>query len=136
MLVKNPIKIILLWIILIITMILHFNYHVGGIFYDVNIVVDGANGTVPSSTHIIRNVFYHLPIIWILLLLMNNSKILRLCLFIISVLYTVSHAMHLFKDITPFNHSQTPLLAITLVVSIFLSIQHFKYWKANLTPIN
>ncbi|NLR93433.1 hypothetical protein [Flammeovirga agarivorans] len=122
-------KVIYLWIILIITMILHSNYHVGEIFYGIDIVLESATGVVPTSTHIIRNVFYHLPIIYIMLLLLNDSKVLKLTLFIIAVLYTLSHAMHLFQDLSPFDGSQTPLLTITLIASVYLSIEHYKYWK-------
>ena len=126
-----PIKIILLWFILIIAMILHFNYHVGDIFYGIDVVKEGANGKVSNGAHIIRNVFYHLPIILILTLMYFKSKSVRLIFFIISIIYTLSHIIHLIKDLASTNASQTPLLSLTLIVSITLNIEQFKYWKSH-----
>ena len=110
MLVSNPLKIIILWSLLIIAMILHFNYHVGAIFYGIDIVKDDVNGTIPIGVHVIRNIFYHLPILWILMLMYFNSKLIRLVLFLISLIYTGAHLMHLLKDLAAINLSQTPLL--------------------------
>ena len=127
---KMPVRCILLWLILVITMILHFNYHIGEIFYGIDIVRPEANGTIPIGTHLIRNIFYHLPILWILILLYFNSKIIRLGLFIISIIYTLSHAMHLVGEMTNPDLSQVPLLTITLGISLLLTYEHFKYMKS------
>ena len=132
MLLQNPTKIIILWALLIIAMILHFNYHVGEIFYGIDIKREGADGTIPMGVHIIRNVFYHLPIIWILILSYFNTKPLRLALFIISLVYTFAHIMHLARDIGHANLSQTPLLSLAVFVSFILNIEQFKYWKSDL----
>jgi len=127
---KIPVRCILLWLILVIAMILHFNYHIGEIFYGIDIVRPEANGTIPIGTHLIRNIFYHLPILWILILLYFNSKIIRLGLLIISVIYTLSHAMHLVGEMTNPDLSQVPLLTITLGISLLLTYEHFKYMKS------
>ena len=127
---KIPVRCILLWLILVIAMILHFNYHIGEIFYGIDIVRPEANGTIPIGTHLIRNIFYHLPFLWILILLYFNSKIVRLGLFIISIIYTLSHAMHLVGEMTNPDLSQVPLLTITLGISLLLTYEHFKYMKS------
>jgi len=127
---KMPVRCILLWLILVIAMILHFNYHIGEIFYGIDIVRPEANGTIPIGTHLIRNIFYHLPFLWILILLYFNSKIVRLGLFIISIIYTLSHAMHLVGEMTNPDLSQVPLLTITLGISLLLTYEHFKYMKS------
>jgi len=127
---KIPVRCILLWLILVIAMILHFNYHIGEIFYGIDIVRPEANGTIPIGTHLIRNIFYHLPILWILILLYFNSKIIRFGLFITSLIYTLSHAMHLVGEMTNPDLSQVPLLTITLGVSILLNREQYKYWKS------
>ena len=127
-----PVRCILLWLILVIAMMLHFNYHIGEIFYGIEIVRPEANGTIPIGTHLIRNIFYHLPILWILILLYFNSKIVRLGLFIISIIYTLSHAMHLVGEMTNPDLSQVPLLTITGGVSILLKREPYKYWKSIL----
>ena len=69
MLLNNPTEVITLWGLLIIAMVLHFNYHVGELFYGIDIKREGADGTIPMRAHIIKNIYYHLPIIWILILL-------------------------------------------------------------------
>ena len=127
---KIPVRCILLWLILVIAMILHFNYHIGEIFYGIDIVRPEANGTIPIGTHLIRNIFYHLPILWILILLYFNSKIIRFGLFITSLIYTLSHAMHWLGEMTNPDLSQVPLLTITLGVSILLNREQYKYWKS------
>ena len=126
-----PVRCILLWLILVIAMILHFNYHIGEIFYGIDIVRPEANGAIPIGTHLIRNIFYHLPFLWILILLYFNSKIVRLGLFIISIIYTLSHAMHLVGEMTNPDLSQVPLLTITLCTSFLLNYEQYRYWKAS-----
>ncbi|MEL6945887.1 MAG: hypothetical protein AAFO82_24800, partial [Bacteroidota bacterium] len=56
---------------------------------------------------------------------------IKLALFLISIVYTLSHAGHLVGEvISDPDLSQAPLLSLTLVVSIVLSIEHFRYWRA------
>ena len=122
-------KCILFWLILVVMMILHFNYHVGDIFYGISVLRENADGSVPIGTHGIRNIFYHLPFVWILLLVYSDKKSIRTGLFGISIIYSLSHAMHLFGAFTEPDLSQIPLLVLALIVSILLSIEHFKYYK-------
>jgi len=131
MTILNPLRCIVLWFILIIAMVLHFNYHVGDLFYGIDMVQSEANGIIPTGTHIIRNIFYHLPIIWILIMLYFDQKRVRLGLFIISIIYSLSHAIHLIGEMTEPDFSQMPLLSITLAVSLLLTWEHFKYMKSN-----
>ena len=114
---------------LIIIMMLHFNYHVGEIFYGIDVAREDAKGFVPIGTHMIRNIFYHLPIIWVVILLVSNAKLVKLGLFIISIVYLLSHLMHLIKDLAKPDLSQTPLLFIALFVGTLVSVEHYKYWK-------
>ena len=132
MLRDHPVKIILLWSLLIMAMILHFNYHVGEIFYGIDVKREGADGTIPTGVHIIRNVFYHLPIIWILILSYFNTKILRLVFFAISLIYTFAHMVHLARDLGHANLSQTPLLCLAVIISLILNIEQFKYWRSDI----
>ena len=127
--IKNPLRCIIYWIILVVIMMLHFNYHVGEIFYGINIVRDSADGVVPLGTHIIRNIFYHLPILWVIVLILFDKKIVKVGLFFISIVYLISHLMHLVKDLSKPDLSQTPLLFIALLVAILLSMEHYSYWK-------
>lgn len=140
MTIQTALKCIILWLMLIVMMILHFNYHVGEIFYGIDIVRENANGTVPISTHIIRGIFYHLPIIWILLLLVTDAKALKITLFFVSLVYTFAHGMHLVGELGKPDISQVSLLILTFITSIILNIEHYKYWKVKrvkqATPIS
>ena len=131
MTIQNPLKCIIYWLMLIVMMVLHFNYHVGDIFYDISVVRPNANGVVPMATHGIRNIFYHLPMVWIVMLLVSDAKALRLALFVVSVVYTLAHAMHFFKELATPDFSQIPLLALALFVSILLNYEHFRYWRGK-----
>ncbi|MEM8526997.1 MAG: hypothetical protein AAGG68_20325 [Bacteroidota bacterium] len=111
-------------------MILHFNYNVGKIFYGIDVARADADGIVPIGTHFIRNIYYHLPVIWILILMRATATWIKLALFLISIVYSLSHAAHLAAEvISDPDLSQAPLLSLTLVVSIVLSMEHFRYWK-------
>ena len=127
--IENPLRCILFWLILILTMMLHFNYHIGELFYGIEIKREGANGTIPIGTHIIRNIFYHLPIVWVVVLILTNAKFIKFGLFIISLVYLLSHGLHLAKDLSNPDLSQTPLLVLSFVIAILLSIEHYKYWR-------
>lgn len=125
-------KLIILWMLALIGMILHFNYEVSGIFYGVDLTRPNATGKEPGSLVIIRTLFYHLPIIWILIIAYTNRRMIDLVLFVISVLYMLAHGFHfigeLFKDEK--NYSQVSLLLIVFVVAIFLAVEHFKLFKS------
>jgi len=112
-------------------MMLHFNYHIGELFYGVDITKEDANGTVPIGTHIIRNIFYHLPIIWVIVLILTDNKFIRAALFIVSLVYVLSHSLHLAKDLSNPDLSQTPLLFLSLIIAILLSVEHYKYWRIS-----
>ena len=110
---------------------LHFNYHVGEIFYGIDVAREGANGITPIGTHIIRNIFYHLPIIWVVVLILSDKKVVKIGLFLISIVYLLSHLMHLVKDLAKPDLSQTPLLILALLIAGLLSLEHYNYWKKN-----
>ena len=127
--IENPLKCVLYWLILVIIMILHFNYHVGELFYGIEITREGANGQIPIGTHIIRNIFYHLPLVWVILLIFTDAKLIRGGLFFISIIYAFAHGLHLLKDLSNPHLSQTPLLFISFFIAVLLSIEHYKYCK-------
>ena len=129
--IQSPLKCIIYWLLLVIIMMLHFNYHVGEIFYGIDVVRENADGIVPVGTHVIRNIFYHLPVVWIIVLLSYQSNLVRVGLFIISVVYWMSHLMHLVKDLANPGFSQTPLLLLALFISTLLTLEHYKYWKTK-----
>lgn len=124
-------KLIILWTLTLIGMILHFNYEVSGIFYGINLVRPNATGNEPPGLLVIRTLFYHLPFVWILLIMYTNNKWADLILFILSALYCMAHAFHfggeLFKEEK--NLSQVSLLFIVFVTAVFLSVEHFNVYR-------
>lgn len=126
-------KLALFWLITIVGMILHSNYHTNGFIYEVDIVKKGANGVIPTGLIIIRNVFYHLPLIWILLIIYTNKTIINLFLFIVSIVYSGSHFAHFAAEFKKehLDFSQIPLLLIMFTISVLIIIEHYKHWKIN-----
>lgn len=127
-------RLVVLWLLLLIGMILHFNYHVSDIFYGIDVARPGANGQVPWSTFYIKTVYYHLPIVFILVLLYMEHQVVKVLAFGLGILYTVSHTMHLFKEIgqkatSVQSFTQINLLIIVLVLSVFMNIESWRWIK-------
>ncbi|MCS6823210.1 MAG: hypothetical protein NZ529_02855 [Cytophagaceae bacterium] len=123
-------RITTLWMFLIIGMMLHSNYHLSKLFYGINIVRPGSNGTVPITAHLIKNIYYHIPIISLMIFLYFHSYWVRFVLFAVSLTFNISHTLHLigeFRKPDP-DASQIPLLSIVLVVSTTLTVEHWKYF--------
>lgn len=103
-------------------MVLHFNYHVSEIFYGIEILKPGANGTIPLTAHLTKNIFYHIPILIVLSLLSFNHKAFRLIHLILSALFSIAHLQHLFTELkqNTYDLSQLPLLSIVLLISLMI----------------
>lgn len=126
----NQLKLITLWTLTVIGMILHFNYHIGEIFYDIDVVREDANGQEPFSVFIIRTLFYHLPMIWIIWILYANKHWMKVVLFGISIVYALAHASHLFGELVGSkNPSQSGLLTVVFIVALLLVIEHWRELK-------
>lgn len=126
-------KQVILWILVLIGMILHFNYHVSGIFYGIDVVKSGSNGQEPQSLLMIRFVFYHLPFLWIVMIMYTNSRWADLTLFIISALYAIANAFLVIGELTKDdkNLSQISLLLIVFIISAILVFEHYKLFKTH-----
>lgn len=125
----NRIKIIILWNMLVVCMILHFNYHVSGIFYGIDVEKPDANGIFPPGLVVIRILFQHLPILYAAALLLWENNLLRKANFALSGLYTFANAFHLVGELAhpPIDPSQAILLSVTFILSIVLTIVSFKW---------
>jgi len=131
MLTNPAFRLMVLWTLIIIGMILHFNYHVSEIFYGIDVARPESTGVVPAAAHLIKNIFYHVPLLIIISLLYFTSKWYKLALLILGLAFTVSHAMHLageFKH-TTYDLSQIPLLVIVLLVSLLINKASWDYYK-------
>ncbi len=128
----SQVKLITLWMLTIIGMILHFNYHIGEIFYGIDVVRPDATGKEPMSLVIIRTLFYHLPMLWIVFVLYATKSWMKISLFGISLLYAFAHASHLTGELLGGkNPSQTGLLIVVFFVSILLVVEHYKVVKTK-----
>lgn len=128
---RNNYRLIVLWILLVIGMVLHFNYHISGLIYGINVVKDNADGSIPVGLIFIRNIFYHLPMLWVVLLLYCFKKWTYVMFFVISILYLLANLAHVSGEIFSGKNdiSQITLLSTVFIVSIVLSIEHFKAIK-------
>lgn len=124
-------KLTMLWILTVIGMILHFNYHIGEMVYGADIVKHEYKGEEPLAILFIRNVYYHLPVVWVLLLLYFKTRILYLILFVISILYSISHLAHLSGELmqSSKNYSQLSLLSLVFIISLLIVREHYSLWK-------
>lgn len=126
-------KLALLWLLSIVGMILHFNYHIAEMIYGVDIVKHDANGQIPIGLLVVRNVFYHLPILGIIVIMYNRKVWINLMLFVISIVYSISHLFHLAGELSKpeRDYSQLSLLTIVAFISVLIVIEHFKHWKQS-----
>ncbi len=116
-------KIILFWLLLIVCMILHFNYHVSGIFYGVDVTMPNAAGKVPNSILIIRSLFHFLPLLYVIALTYYDNQKIRVANLVLSMIYASANLMHMIGEIAGKKEdlSQIMLLLITLFIFILLS---------------
>lgn len=129
---ENRNKLVTLWLLTIIGMILHFNYHIGGVFYGIDVVRPDANGQETTGVLIIRNAFYHLPMLFVAAILYIRGKWVKWVFFLVSCVYALAHASHLFGELRheTINPSQVSLLAVVFIVSLVLVFEHFKSAKS------
>ncbi len=127
----NRTRIIILWLMFVVCMILHFNYHVSGIFYGIDVERPTADGTFPPSLIIIRLLFQHLPLLYIVALMFFERSWARITNLVLSALYTLANAFHLVGELAhpPVNPSQAVLLVITLLLSLVLVTFSLRWMK-------
>ena len=128
----NPLlRVLVLWLILILCMVLHFNYHVSKIFYGINVVRPGTNGTIPFMAQVLKSVYYHIPMIFVVSLLYFKSYWFRLGMFVVTIPYSLSHIAHLREEFMKpaLDMAQVPLLSLTLLFSLMLNKATWDYFK-------
>lgn len=130
---ENRTKVIILWNMLVVCMILHFNYHVSGIFYGINVEKPDADGTFPSGLVVIRILFQHLPLLYAAGLLLWESRPVRLGNLVLSGLYALANAFHLAGELVrpPVDPSQAILLSVTLLLSIVSVLLSYRWHRES-----
>lgn len=124
------IRILFFWVLTTIAMILHFDFHIGDLFYGIDIVRPGANGQKPAALVVIRLVFEIFPMIWTIALLYFSSKIWRTVNLILAVPFLLSHLAHVFEEIKEGDPSQLLLLTFVALMSILLTLESWK-WRTQ-----
>jgi hypothetical protein len=125
------IQLCFLWGLIVIGMMLHFDYHVSGIFYGVDVRLPSATGEVPQSAAFIRFVFQLAPMMFISFLLFFEQKWLRTAHLGIGILFTLAHTSHLISEFKKPDLSQINLLALVLVISVLINIVSYRWWRAS-----
>lgn len=128
---NNLQKIVTLWILFVVCMILHFNYHVGELFYGVDIKRPNANGVVPTSAAIIRFVFEILPMMLVTFILFIEKPIIRQTNFYLSILFSLANLAHLVEEfMSPkLDLSQLNLLSFVFISSLLLNLASWRWIK-------
>lgn len=123
---------------LVICMVLNFDYHVSGIFYGIDIKKPDATGSYPPTLILIRGLFHILPMLFALAPLFFSNKPVRLALFILSVMYAPLHGFHIVGTLreVPVDPTQVQLLVFTFFVSLLLMALSWKWWKQDTPTIH
>lgn len=129
--IQWQIRVVVLWLISLIGMILHFNYHVSKIFYGIDVVRPGATGEISAMAHVMKTVYYHFPMMFIVTLLFLKQRWFLLGITAISGVYTISHIAHVVDEITKpkLDWSQIPLLSLVLIFSVILNWASWRYYQ-------
>lgn len=135
---NHPTKISLLWLMLVICMVLHFDYHVSGIFYGIDVKKPDATGSYPPTLILIRGLFQVLPMAFALVPMFFSNKPVRLVLFILSAMYAPLHGFHIAGTLreTPVDPTQVQLLVFTFFVSLLLVAISWSWWKQDTPTIH
>lgn len=128
----HRIQLSLLWLLMVVAMMLHFDYHVSGIFYGIDLKRPNATGEFPPTIWLIRFVFQLAPMIAVTFLLFFEQQWLRVAHFGVSLLYTLAHTSHLIRELQKPDMSQLNLLSLVLVVSLLLNVVALRWLKEGM----
>lgn len=128
----HRIQLSLLWLLMVVGIMLHFDYHVSGIFYGIDLKRPNATGEFPPTIWLIRFVFQLAPMITVTFLLFFEQQWLRVAHFGVSLLYTLIHTLHLIRELQKPDMSQLNLLSLVLVVSLLLNVVALRWLKEGM----
>lgn len=124
----------LVWLVLVLGMILHFNYGVSGLRYGVPIQQPGATGAVPWSNFGIKSVFYVVPLLMAVACTLRPGRAGRTFHAVLSVLFALANAMHftttLLSAADVLAYAQVVLLAAVLLANVQLIRLTFR-WRGT-----
>lgn len=122
----NHLKTAILWMLTIVSMILHFNYHTADFIAGIAPAV-AVTYPEPSGRLLIRTVFYHLPFLLIIASLYTPKRRGNIVMLCISILYFAAHLLHFLSEIIKDNKSvsQSSLLFVVLIVAAVLVKEYY-----------
>lgn len=126
----------IVWLVLVLGMVLHFNYGVSGLRYGVPIEQPGATGAVPWSNFWIKSVFYVVPMLMAVACTLRPGQLGRTVHAGVAVLFSVANAMHLATtlmaadDVLPY--AQVVLLSAVVVANVQLIRLTFRWRSSSL----
>ncbi|MEM7151369.1 MAG: hypothetical protein AAF799_00935 [Myxococcota bacterium] len=125
----------LLWLVLVVGMVLHFNYGVSGLRYGVPLEQPGATGQVPWSNFVIKTVFYVVPLLMAVACTSDLDRKGRMAIFGMSLLFAVANAMHLVTTAMAaddvLGYAQIVLLGAVLLANGQLIRRSRRWWRAG-----
>lgn len=121
--ITNRLRILLLWLILIVCMILHFDYYVSEAMSGFAAQKSTGGESSGNGLVFIRTAFHVLPLLYIAVVMWTERKALRWINFVLALLYNPAHFMHLSGELKKGeNPSQMLLLSVTAVLATMLSV--------------
>ena len=128
-------KITVIWLMLVLCMMLHFDYHVSGIFSGVDVQRPDARGVYPPTLILIRALFQVFPMGFALLTLFFAGRAVRIINLVLAVIYAPLHGFHVAGILreTPVDPTQVQLLVFTFLLSLLLAGVSWKWLKAYQT---
>jgi len=130
---KNRIAVIIIWLMLIECMNLHYDYYVSDNFCGIaNNIEQVKAGLHEASSLIIIKVACHiLPLLYVLVIIFSDEKLVRNANLGLACAYTLFHGAHFSGEISqdPFNLIQVVLLAVTFFISCGLIFYSYQWLK-------
>ena len=127
----------LLWLVLVVGMVLHFNYGVSGIRYGIPFEQPDADGVVPWANFGIKTIFYVLPLMLAVGTTGSPGKTYRTINFGPTFLFALANAMHLVTTTIAagdvLGYAQVVLLSGVMLANIQL-IRLSSRWRVATTP--
>ena len=130
-------KITLLWFFSAFGWIVHHIYGLFNIYYNENLIMDGATGDAPLEHHLYRIAFEGLCLLFALLTIEISGKVFKEISFFLAIiagLYNLYHlASSLIYDLT--NISELFILVLMCIASTFL-VKNLAIWRKEIRAFN
>lgn len=121
----------MLWLLILIGYILHPQFYLSGLFYGVDIKLKDSTGKEPASSHIMHILFDILPMAIILLSMYLTSKIYRVILLTLTILFLIANGAHFIETIKEDagSISQIILIGFIFIFNLLLFVEALRWWR-------